>query len=183
MSSEVINIYIPIFFLFRATAMEVPRRSGKNRKFVGLESDGTSVVVHSLPIAERYFMCHSKAVLQQVSAVFCINIWIFSSNRKVCIVSIHFVIWQEIWKKHACRLPVVLQQVGVVVFLVPNMYYYYLFTRIEWWGQPKSESRKLKKVWCHSAIYFPYYVSFWVKGFVTKSRQTSACTIILDLII
>ena len=115
--------------------MEVPRRSGKNRKFVGLESDGTSVVVHSLPIAERYFMCHSKAVLQQVSAVFCINIWIFSSNRKVCIVSIHFVIWQEIWKKYACRLPVVLQQVGVVVFLVPNMYYYYyLFTRIEWWG-------------------------------------------------
>ena len=64
--------------------MEVPRRSGKNRKFVGLESDGTSVVVHSLPIAERYFMCHSKAVLQQVSgAVFCMNIWIFSLNRKV----------------------------------------------------------------------------------------------------
>jgi nuclear pore complex protein Nup88 len=50
-----------------ATAMEVPRRSGKNRKFIGVEADGSSVVVHSVPIAERYFMCHPRAVLQQAS--------------------------------------------------------------------------------------------------------------------
>ena len=56
-----------VFFSFHsATAMEVPRRSGKNRNFVGVEPDGSSVVVHSVPIAERYFMCHPRAVLQQV---------------------------------------------------------------------------------------------------------------------
>merc|ERR1719225_253454 len=47
--------------------MEVPRRAGKNRNFVGVEADGSSVVVHSVPIAERYFMCHPRAVLQQAS--------------------------------------------------------------------------------------------------------------------
>ena len=58
--------FIDPFFVCRATAMEVPRRSGKNRSFVGVEADGSSVVVHSVPIAERYFMCHPRAVLQQV---------------------------------------------------------------------------------------------------------------------
>ena len=153
--------------------MEVPRRSGKNRKFVGLESDGTSVVVHSLPIAERYFMCHSKAVLQQVSAVFCINIWIFSSNRKVCIVSIHFVIWQEIWKKHACRLPVVLQQVGVVFFLVPNMYYYYYLISMtsllpHTVAQP-TKWRFLPKNWSQLVIFVIGLAFTWVWG--DKSHQ------------
>ena len=72
--------------------MEVPRRSGKNRKFVGIESDGTSVVVHSLPIAERYFMCHSKAVLQQVSAVFCI---IFGFSRQIVKCSFYTLCFDE----------------------------------------------------------------------------------------
>lgn len=48
-----------------ATAMEIPRRSGKSRKFIGVESDG-SVVAHSMPIAERFFMCNPKIMLQQV---------------------------------------------------------------------------------------------------------------------
>ena len=48
-----------------ASALEIPRRSGKNRDFIGAESDG-SVVVHTVPIAERFFMCNLRVVLQQV---------------------------------------------------------------------------------------------------------------------
>ena len=48
-----------------ATAVEIPRRSGKKRTFVGIDNDG-SIHVHSVPIAERFFMCNLKIVLQQV---------------------------------------------------------------------------------------------------------------------
>ena len=54
-----------------ATALEIPRRSGKLRKFVGLDKNGT-VMAHTLPIAERFFMCNPKIMLQQVCIfIFC----------------------------------------------------------------------------------------------------------------
>ena len=52
-----------------ATALEIPRRTGKQRQFVGAAQDG-SVVAHTVPIAERFFLCNSKIVLQQVSVQF-----------------------------------------------------------------------------------------------------------------
>ena len=54
-----------------ATALEIPRRSGKLRKFVGLDKNGT-VMAHTLPIAERFFMCNPKIMLQQVFMLICL---------------------------------------------------------------------------------------------------------------
>ena len=48
-----------------ATALEIPRRSGKQRQFVGLDKNG-NVMAHTLSIAERFFMCNPKIILQQV---------------------------------------------------------------------------------------------------------------------
>ena len=48
-----------------ATAVEIPRRSGKTRKFIGTQTDG-SIVVHSVAIGERFFLSNLKIVLQQV---------------------------------------------------------------------------------------------------------------------
>jgi nuclear pore complex protein Nup88 len=48
-----------------ATALELPRRSGKNRQFVGISGD--NVTCHSIPIAERFFMCNPRIILQQAS--------------------------------------------------------------------------------------------------------------------
>ena len=48
-----------------ATAMEIPRRAGKQRQFIGIDADG-NVVTHTVPIAERFFLSNSKIVLQQV---------------------------------------------------------------------------------------------------------------------
>ena len=47
------------------TAMEVPRRGGKQRQFIGIDADG-NVVTHTVPIAERFFLSNSKIVVQQV---------------------------------------------------------------------------------------------------------------------
>ena len=48
-----------------ATALELPRRTGKMKTFVGVESDG-SVVVHSVAIAERFFLSNPRIILQEV---------------------------------------------------------------------------------------------------------------------
>ena len=48
-----------------ATALEIPRRAGKQRQFIGIDADG-NVVTHTVPIAERFFLSNSKIVLQQV---------------------------------------------------------------------------------------------------------------------
>ena len=49
-----------------ATALEIPRRAGKQRQFIGIDADG-NVVTHTVPIAERFFLSNSKIVLQQVN--------------------------------------------------------------------------------------------------------------------
>ena len=52
-----------------ATVMEIPRRAGKQRQFIGIDADG-NVVTHTVPIAERFFLSNSKVVLQQVCIFF-----------------------------------------------------------------------------------------------------------------
>ena len=74
-----------------------------------------------------------------------------------------------------------------VTFLIDNrlgrtgvtktLNHWYLKFVLRGYNKNLLQSRKLKKVWRHYAIYSPYYVFFWMKGFVTKRSQTSACTV------
>lgn len=85
-----------------ATSLEIPRRSGKQRKFVGLDSKTQSIMAHTLPIAERFFMCNPKIMLQQVLLICCIKCLInIRINNHVKRHSFHYIL--DIFLKLICK--------------------------------------------------------------------------------